>query len=165
MGGRIAQTLAADRPDLVDRLVLACTSPGGEHATERSTDVRRQLGDPDPERRHGALRELFYTPAWTGDSHLLGDPTMSAAEARAHLRASDGHDAWDQLPRVSAPTLVLHGTEDLMVPAANAFAIAGRIPGARLHLVPGGRHGFFEEYASQVTPLVAHFLGEATVRT
>jgi pimeloyl-ACP methyl ester carboxylesterase len=43
MGGRVAQFLAARHPSLVARLVLACTSPGGEHAHERSAEVRRRL--------------------------------------------------------------------------------------------------------------------------
>ncbi|HEX8970480.1 alpha/beta hydrolase [Oryzihumus sp.] len=160
MGGRVAQVLAGTRPQLVDRLVLACTSPGGRHARERSTDVRRQLAVPDADRRR-ALHRLFYTDAWPHspeDSHLLGDPTMTADEARAHLHASARHDAWEVLPRVTAPTLVLHGTDDLMVPADNAALIASRIAGATVHLHPGGRHGFFEEHADEVVPLVRAFL-------
>jgi pimeloyl-ACP methyl ester carboxylesterase len=158
MGGRVAQHLAAAHPELVDRLVLACTSPGGPHARERTAAVRLQLGDPDPDTRRRALRRLFYTDAWTRDSHLLGDPTMSPAESRAHLRASARHDAWEALPRIAAPTLVLHGTDDLMVPAENAPLLAGRIPGARLHLHDGGRHGFFDEFAEDLDPVLTGFL-------
>jgi pimeloyl-ACP methyl ester carboxylesterase len=62
------------------------------------------------------------------------------------------------LPRLAAPTLVLHGTDDLMSPVANAHLLLGRIPGARLHLVEGGRHGFFVEYRQQVDPVVQAFL-------
>ncbi|WP_127502721.1 alpha/beta fold hydrolase [Actinoplanes solisilvae] len=154
MGGRVAQHLAARHPSLVERLVLACTSPGGAHAVERSADIRRRLSTA----RIDTLRELFYTPAWTGESHLFGDPTMTPAESRAHLRASNRHDAWDVLPQIKAPTLVLHGTDDLMVPAANAPLLAARIPGATLHLHEGGRHGFFDEFAFELTPLIDDFL-------
>jgi pimeloyl-ACP methyl ester carboxylesterase len=153
MGGRVAQFLAARHPALVDRLVLACTSPGGRHAVERSADVRRRLASARVE----TLRELFYTDAWTGHSHLFGDPTMTPAESRAHLRASNRHDAWDVLPLIEAPTLVLHGTDDLMVPAANAPLLAARIPHAALHLHEGGRHGFFDEFAFELTPLLDDF--------
>jgi pimeloyl-ACP methyl ester carboxylesterase len=161
MGGRVAQLLAADHPQLVRRLVLACTSPGGPHAQERSAGVRRSLADPDLSRRLSALHRLFYTDAWphgVEESNLLGDPTMTAAESRAHLRVSARHDAWDALPRITAPTLVLHGTDDLMVPTANAPLLAQRIPDAGLHLVEGGRHGFFEEYRPEVVPLIRQFL-------
>lgn len=161
MGGRVAQQLAARHPDRVDRLVLACTSPGGPHAHERTADVRRALADPDPAHRRQTLRELFYTDAWPHrpeDSRLFGDRTMTAEETRAHLRVSARHDAWDLLPTITAPTLVLHGTDDRMVPTANAPLTAERVPAARLHLVEGGRHGFFEEQATEVTPLVRRFL-------
>lgn len=161
MGGRVAQLLAATRPDLVDRLVLACTSPGGRHAREGGPEVRRALAVADPERRRETLHRLFYTPAWPHGpelSSLLGDPTMSRDEARAHLRASAGHDAWEVLPTVAAPTLVLHGMDDLMVPAVNASLIAERVPGAVLELHPGGGHGFFEEFAEHVAARVLAFL-------
>lgn len=161
MGGRVAQVLAARHPHLVDRLVLACTSPGGRHAHERDAAVRRSLADPDPAARRRVLRDLFYTDAWPHrpeDSVLFGDRRMSAEETRAHLRASGKHDAWDLLPDIAAPTLVLHGTDDVMVPTANAPLLAERIPGARLHLHEGGRHGFFEEFATEVTPLIRDFL-------
>ncbi|MEI5672081.1 MULTISPECIES: alpha/beta fold hydrolase [unclassified Nocardioides] len=161
MGGRVAQVLAGEHPELVDRLVLACTSPGGAHAHERDAAVRRELAHPDAAHRRAVLRDLFYTDAWPHrpeDSVLFGDRAMSADETRAHLRASARHDAWDLLPRITAPTLVLHGTDDRMVPTANAPLLAERIPGALLHLHEGGRHGFFEESATDITPLVREFL-------
>jgi pimeloyl-ACP methyl ester carboxylesterase len=155
MGGRVAQHLAANHPRLVERLVLACTSPGGEHAHERTAEVRRRLASGGAA---ATLRELFYTDAWTGHSHLFGDATMTGEESRAHLRASNRHDAWDVLPLIEAPTLVLHGTDDLMVPSANAPLLTGRIPGAVMHLHEGGRHGFFDEFAADVVPVIDDFL-------
>jgi pimeloyl-ACP methyl ester carboxylesterase len=161
MGGRVAQCLAANHPEVVERSVLACTSPGGPHAQERDAKVRRALGDPDPMRRMATLQQLFYTDRWPEPpehSHLFGDPTMTGEETQAHLRASARHDAWDRLTQIGTPTLVLHGTDDLMSPVRNAHLLAGRIPEARLHLVKGGRHGFFEEYRSEVVPIVRSFL-------
>ncbi|WP_307872559.1 alpha/beta fold hydrolase [Paractinoplanes ovalisporus] len=156
MGGRVAQFLAARHPDLVERLVLACTSPGGPHAVERTAEVRRKLADDGL--RGQTLRELFYTDGWTGTSHLFGDPTMTLDESRGHLRASNRHDAWDVLPLIQAPTLVLHGSDDLMVPTANAPLLARRIPGASLHLHHGGRHGFFDEFEGEIAPVLDSFL-------
>ena len=161
-GGRVAQMLAIAHPETVDRLALACTSPGGSHAQERSAEVRRALAVPDPDQRRRTLHQLFYTDAWPyppGHSNLLGDPTMTTAESRAHLRASATHDAWDRLPSIAAPTLVLHGTDDLMVPAHNAELIATRIPEHDpCTCSEHGRHGFFEEFADTVTPAVMSFL-------
>ncbi|MGW3204841.1 alpha/beta fold hydrolase [Streptomyces sp. NPDC001135] len=163
MGGRVAQWLALDQPHRVRSLVLGCTSPGGPHAVERDDTVRRALAAPDPAARRAALLDLMYTPAWRaahpGPYRTLGDPAMPAFARRRHLAASDGHDTWDVLPRLSCPTLVVHGTDDLLNPTANAALLARRIPGARLELLRGARHAYFEEFRSVAGPLVSDFIG------
>jgi pimeloyl-ACP methyl ester carboxylesterase len=162
MGGRVAQWLAADHPERIDRLVLGCTSPGAPHGLERGPEVRRALAQPDAQAARRALLDLMYTPGWLathhGPFHTLGDPTMPGHARRRHRQASAGHDAWEALPRITAPTLVVHGTDDRFNPTANAPLLAERIPGARLHLVPGARHAYFEEFAAVATPPVLEFL-------
>lgn len=164
MGGRVAQWIAADHPERVDRLVLGCTSPGGRQSIERSPEVRRALGQPDAKAAHRALLELMYTPGWLaghhGPFHTLGDPSMPAHARRRHLHASARHNAWDALPRITAPTLVVHGTDDVFNPTANAPLLTERIPNARMHLIPGARHAYFEEFADIATPLILAFLAE-----
>jgi pimeloyl-ACP methyl ester carboxylesterase len=165
MGGRVAQRLAADHPHRVHALVLGCTSPGGRHGVERGADVRRALAQPEPTAARQALLELMYTPAWLaahpGPYTTLGDTGMPPYARRRHLRASDRHDAWDLLPGISAPTLVVHGTDDLLNPTANAHLLVDRIPGARLRLIPGARHAYFEEFRTVASPLVLDFLNQA----
>ncbi|WAL64529.1 alpha/beta fold hydrolase [Amycolatopsis cynarae] len=162
MGGRVAQWLAAAHPDRVGRLVLGCTSPGAPHGVERSAEVRRSLAQRDVAAARRALLELMYSPAWLethpGPYRTLGDPEMPPYARRRHLAASAGHDGWDVLPEITAPTLVVHGTDDVFNPAANAPLLAGRIPGARLELIPGARHAYFEEYREVAGPLVLDFL-------
>lgn len=165
MGGRTAQHLAASAPERVRALMLACTSPGGDHAVERSNELRARLGRADAATHLQMLFELFYTPAWEGtaqSSTLLGDPSMTGPERAAHLKVSDRHDAWDVLPNITAPTLVMHGTDDEMAPVVNAERIADRIPGAQLRLWEGTRHGFFSERADEVTAEILRFLDAVT---
>ncbi|GAA0394379.1 alpha/beta fold hydrolase [Streptomyces luteireticuli] len=162
MGGRVAQWVAADRPDRVRRLVLGCTTPGGRHAVAPDPAVLRSLATPDPDGARRALLDLMYTPSWLaahpGPHHTLGDPHMSARARGRHLAASRGHDAWDALPGITAPTLVLHGTDDVFNPAENAPLLADRIPGARLHMIPGARHAYFDEFRAVAGPLVLDFV-------
>lgn len=162
MGGRVAQWIAVDHPHRVRRLVLGCTSPGGTHAVERSTEVRRALAAPDPAAARRALLDLMYSPEWLarhpGPYWTLGDPTMPRHARHQHLLASNGHDAWDTLPAITAPTLVLHGDRDELNPTANAPLLADRIPGARLHLVAGARHAYFEECRDEAGQAVRKFL-------
>ena len=54
-------------------------------------------------------------------------------------------DAFDRLPQIAVPTLVLHGTEDRVTARGNAELLAGRIPGAELQLLEGAGHVFWWE--------------------
>ncbi|MEU5196458.1 alpha/beta fold hydrolase [Streptomyces scabiei] len=164
MGGRVAQWVAARHPDRVRRLVLGCTSPGGPHAVERDRSVRQALAQPDPEAARQALTDLMYSPAWRathpGPYTTLGDPGMPPHARHGHLVASNGHDAWEALSLIAAPTLILHGDQDLLTPPDNLPLLAARIPDARTHLFPGARHAYFEECRTEAGPLVEAFLGE-----
>jgi pimeloyl-ACP methyl ester carboxylesterase len=104
----------------------------------------------------------MYTPDWLathpGPYRTLGDRRMSPRARRGHLSASNLHDAWDVLPDITAPTLVVHGDADTFNPTANAPLLADRVPGARLVLVPGARHAYFEEFRDIASPLVLDFL-------
>lgn len=159
MGGRTAQWVAISAPDRVQRLVLGCTTPGGEHAVERSDDVRKVLAGPD---REAALEEMMYTPSWRaehpGPYKTLGDARMSARARHGHLAASNKHDAWDRLTEIIAPTLVLHGSDDQFAPVVNAQLLADRIPDARAHVFDGARHGYFDECRGEASPMATEFL-------
>lgn len=164
MGGRVAQWLPVDHPERVGALVLGCTSPGASHGIERSDAVRRSLARPGGAESRRALLELMYSPAWLaahpGPYRTIGDPGMPPHARRRHLAASDSHDSWAVLPSITAPTLVVHGTEDVFNPVANAPLLANRILGARLELISGARHAYFEEYRAVASPLVLDFLAE-----
>lgn len=165
MGGRIAQMLALDFPDRVAALVLGCTTPGGPKSVRRPREVGQSLARLRGREHTRYLFSLFYTPNWTVAprySKLLGDDTMTTQESAAHLRISAGHDAWERLPEVAAPTLIVHGDDDLMNPVENAGLLHERIPDSRIIICPGGRHGFFEEFAEAVTPEIIGFLHDVS---
>lgn len=162
MGGRVAQWVAADHSSRVRKLVLGCTSPGSRHGVERSPEVRRALASRDRAAAGRTLVDLMYTPAHQrahpGPYHTTGDPDMPAHARRGHFLASRNHDSWDVLPRITAPTLVVHGADDVFNPVANAPLLADRIPGARVHVIPDARHAYFEEFRAVASPLVLDFL-------
>ena len=161
MGGRIAQWVAADHPDRIGALVLGCTTGGGAGAVPADPEVLRPL-TADAATAHATLIDLMVSPRWhaahPGPLPVLGDDTMTERARRAHRLASARHDAWDALPAVTAPTLVLHGTEDVFAPTENGVLLAGRIPGATLHLVEGARHAYFLERREESSTAVLGFL-------
>ena len=162
MGGRVAQLIAAHYPHRIRRLVLGCTSPGGPHSVERDNTVRRALANPDEAAARDALLAMMYSQEWLathpGPQTTLGDPTMPAHSRRGHLVASNQHNAWDLLPQITAPTLILHGSDDRLNPVANAPLLAERIPDARVHILPGARHAYFQEHRQTASELVLNFL-------
>lgn len=161
MGGRICQWLGIEHADRIGSLVLGCTTPGDRHGVARPAHVDAVLNAERTAKTYRALLELTYTPQWI-ERHpeLLTDPPPPIPEyARAlHYGASQGHDVWDLLPRIDRPVLVIHGSDDQINPTANAALLAERIPGARLHIVEGARHGYFDEFAAEATSVVLDFL-------
>ena len=163
MGGRIAQMVALDFPDRVEALILCCTTPGGPKSVKRPREVGQSLARLRGHEHTQYLFSLFYTPNWTVAprySKLLGDDTMSTQESAAHLRISAHHNAWDRLPQIGAPTFIIHGDEDRMNPVENAHLLHELISESDIRIVPGGRHGFFEEFAEAVNPDIIRFLNE-----
>ena len=165
MGGKVAQQLVLRHPSLVRTLILGCTSAGGPNALRMSKELGSLLADPTT--RTAALTDLMYSPAWTaahpGPYAARGEPATRQARI-GHRRASENHDTWDRLGAIAMPTLILHGSDDLMVPATNARLLAERIPGAEVRIITGGRHAFFEECREEASPAVLEFLAEMSVR-
>jgi pimeloyl-ACP methyl ester carboxylesterase len=74
--------------------------------------------------------------------------------------AGSRFDDTAEVGNISAPTLVIHGSEDRLVPPSNARALAEAIPGARLRILEGAGHLVFIERAEEVNREVLTFLGE-----
>src|SRR5512145_772762 len=170
LGGMIAQELALRHPERVERLVLACTSPGGAVAARPSDEalsafIRAPEGAPEEELRRTI--PFLYTERFAREhpgeidafvARRLQHPTSPEGHA-SQLAAAIGHAAGDRLSAVRAATLVVTGTEDRLIPPVNSERIAQRIPGAKLVLLPGAPHRLFAECAEAFNREVLAFLG------
>jgi pimeloyl-ACP methyl ester carboxylesterase len=83
---------------------------------------------------------------------------MAPEAITAHTLAAGGHDTYDRLPSITAPTLVLNGADDPILPAENARILAERIPGAELILVEGARTEYKDEKQEEADAAVLDFL-------
>lgn len=169
LGGFVAQELALQRPDLVDRLVLVCTSYGGRGPESMSPRALADMigwGSFSPE---GALRRGLETA--TSDSYRAEHPeefekiirwrTADAPSVAAHYEQAKAGASFDlsrDVEHITSPTLVVHGAEDRYVPAANAAALAGAIDGAKLRVLDGAGHLVFIERFADVNREVVTFL-------
>jgi 3-oxoadipate enol-lactonase len=151
MGGMIAQELALRHPERVRALVLGATTAGGPKQTLPETEVldflRRRPALPAEEAVWASV-PYVYSRA-TREEHavriaedvvqrLRFPPTRDGYLAQAG--AARWHDTNGRLGSIRAPTLVLHGTEDQIVPRANGERLVESIPNAHLEILEDAGH-------------------------
>jgi len=170
MGGFVAQTLAATAPERVRRLVLLSTDAGGPRAVAAKPDVWKALVDQSGTPREQATRLLgllfpaglaatidaqFGDAVATARASLL--PGTLAAQASAMTRWH-AEPADERLQAISAPVLIAAGTDDQVIPPANAQLLAGALPGSRLALFDGGGHAFMAQEPENLAELITQWL-------
>jgi 3-oxoadipate enol-lactonase len=163
LGGMVGQELAIRHPERVDALVLVCTTPGGDLAHPFPEPTQRLLAElPQMDPRAGLERAVRNALSEDAPQELVDrivgyrvaappDPVGWQAQAGA----AGAHDAGDRLDRIDAPTLVVHGTADVVVDPRNAAVLGERIPDAAVVLLDGlGHLLFWEDPAGFLEPVV-----------
>jgi len=166
MGGFIAQDLALRYPEKVDRLVLVSTSAGGPDHVPMSMEALSLLLQEEGEPRDLYRRKLSlaFTPSFLQSPEVerlidvrLQNPQPRAAYL-AQVRAGTHFNLSDKVKNIGAKTLIAAGTEDLLVPVANARNLHEKLPGSQLILYPELGHQFFVESAEKFNRDVISFL-------
>ena len=164
LGGMIAQELAVAAPDRVDKLVLCCTTPGGAATVpmpQVTVDLLAEAATLAPE---VALRR-FVENALATDApaelvqeifdRRVANP-LDPAGWQAQAAAGIGFQGVDGA--ITAPTLLVTGTEDNVVDPRNADVLAERIPGAEVERLEGTGHLFFWEQPDAFVRILREFL-------
>lgn len=151
MGGILAQILAVRTPERVQSLTLACTAC--RHLPWRRELLARWaaqaeaegMGSFAKENAHWlvgprSLRRAWPVAAFVAPLVLNVPPHGFVAQIAAILATDDAMA--DELAAVTAPTLVLVGSQDVLTPRGDSEELAERIPGAELVVVRGGAHLF-----------------------
>ena len=170
MGGFIAQALALQYPERVDKLILLSTDSGGIEADLASAAVWSKLIDTSGTPHEQARRLLFLLfPNDVVESFYRKFGDIIAA-ARAQLspevlkRQAVAMDAWhssgvaNQLRQIRGPVLIATGTEDIVIPPSNALKLVNTIPGAWLAQFPRSGHAFIAQYPQAAAELINNFL-------
>lgn len=169
LGGFVAQELALERPDLVDRLVLVCTSYGGVGPEPISFQaLGRMLGWGSLSQESAVRRSLetvtseVYRAKRPEEFELilrwrLADPS-SLSDYSQQVMAGARFDASHTVGDISSPTLIIHGADDRYIPLTNADALAEAIPDAHLRVLNDARHLVFIERADEVNEEIISFL-------
>jgi len=154
MGGMIAQTLAAEHPQAVRSLVSIMSNTGSRWRGQPAFGIYRYLLRAAPADREGFIEHMTRVYAAIGSQGLPQDTERvrdiaARSYDRGHDPAASGRqlgaivasgNRTAQLRRVSAPTLVIHGTTDRMVRPSGGRATARAIPGAKLMMIEGMGH-------------------------
>lgn len=165
MGGMVAQELTLKHAELVRTLTLGCTYCGGEGSALAAEAVFSKLAEAmasgDRERALRAAWEVNVSAQMADDEqayaafHALAmRRAVAVAVIMQQMQACAAHDTNARLAQLELPTLVIHGTEDQMLPVQNAELIASRIPGARLEIFEDVGHLFFVERPERSAELV-----------
>lgn len=175
MGGMISQLVATQHADRVDRLVLLSTHFGGRDVVEPTP---KAMGLFDPEQMFTRGRDAEAIMRFTMDiltakgfverhpealslmvKNVRAEPTSPLA-FMSQMQAIIGSDRGDIVRDIQKRTLVVHGTEDELVPVGNGHLLHERIRGSRLEILQGVGHMPMLEAPQKLAEIVLRFLAE-----
>jgi pimeloyl-ACP methyl ester carboxylesterase len=175
MGGYVAQQITVDRPELVRRLILVGTGPrGGEGMAQLAPDTAPLFGKVN-EPQDLMWLPIFFSPSEAsqaaGRRYLerirarredrdvqVSEATVAAHSAAAREWGAAAPDSFDYLKRIDQPTLVVNGSNDIVVPTVNSYLLQQNLPNAELILFPDSNHGSHFQFTEQFNRYATDFL-------
>ena len=172
MASFIAQQLTIVHPERVNRLILYGASCGGQEGIPQRPEVTRTISDFVNNRSQNAdaFLSITFPPEWirTHSNYIETIPKPSEIILYTTLvKQFNAVEEWlsrnwtgvcNQLQNISTPTLIVTGTEDVAVPAANSLILVEKIPGAWLVQITGAGHGLMYQYPAQFSKIIKTFL-------
>lgn len=165
MGGYIAQEFALNYPELTDKLVLLSTSCGGSESippSDEAVSMLQNMGD------HKVLLKVLFPDDWT-----LAHPEVAARFTDSSNQETTGDQrgisdqytavgSWsgtfDRLKSIELDTLIIAGTDDIIVPEENSLILAEAIEGSWLARLKDGGHGAIYQFPERIANLLIAFL-------
>jgi pimeloyl-ACP methyl ester carboxylesterase len=176
MGTFIAQELTLLHPEKVNRLILYGASCGGKENIPQSPNVTKILSDFAYNRPQPVAKVLSVTfpQSWIksyansisipqSKEIVLPDTKKQQFNIVENWFATNWSGVCNQLSKVTIPTLVVTGTEDVAVPAANSLIIVQKIPGAWLVQIKEAAHGLMYQYPEKLSTVLQTFLTTTTI--
>jgi pimeloyl-ACP methyl ester carboxylesterase len=175
MGGYVAQQIVVDRPELVRRLILVGTGPrGGDGMAQLAPDTAPLFGkaydpqdlmwlpiffSPSQASQAAGRRFLERIRARTEDRDApVSDATVAAHSAAARAWGAATRGSFDYLKGISHPTLVVNGSNDIVVPTINSYILQQNLPNAELILFPDSNHGSHFQFTQSFNVYLTEFV-------
>lgn len=171
-GGFVAQEFAIAHPQMTRSLILCCTSFGGAGhllpsiSTMQALAAIEGLNTEERTRRNllAAFSTEFISECPEEIEQVIKLRLQNPVTDRTHfaqLQAAASFDAAARVSKIKAPTLLLTGDEDTIVPPGNSRNLASQIPHSKLAIIEGGSHMFFIEQPEKFNRAVLEFLEAA----
>jgi pimeloyl-ACP methyl ester carboxylesterase len=173
MGGMVAQELTLRYPQRLDRLILGCTTFDGQRAAIASLPAYSRLLTASNLPQEETIRRrwrIMLSPQFTSarpdvldelTEQALAYPTPEFTAVRQAM-AIQWFDSSSRLSRIAAPTLVVTGSADALIPSHHSHLLAQRIPDSTLEVLQGAGHGFFWERPGHLVDLLTAFCKAST---
>jgi pimeloyl-ACP methyl ester carboxylesterase len=172
MGGFVAQALALDEPDLVRKVVLLGTGPGGNPENDPPTDIVFDIAL-KPDYEFDDFRYLFFAPGREQETQrslerfgrrtadrepVVGSQLMQimAGLVLAFMNGETKH--FERLADLRQPSLIVAGDTDPFFPMKNQWLLFRELPDAQLAVYPNAGHGPHQQHPEEVAAQVARFL-------
>lgn len=174
VGGFVAQLVALDRPDLVRKLIVAGSGPGGVPGTP---DLEQRVVEymTAPETSEEGFLYLFF--GFSDEAVRLGKESLARLETRLEKSKADvpaeqwskqlqaiqrwaggTGSSWSRLEELKLPVLVANGSHDVMVDSGNSFAMAQKLSDARTVFYSDAGHAFLFQFPEEFGEVVHDFL-------
>jgi pimeloyl-ACP methyl ester carboxylesterase len=168
-GGFVAQEFALGYPAMTRSLILCCTSFGGPNHVIPPVETLAAMASTKGLNTEDRVREnllLAFSPAYLHEHPQEIERVCALRAANVvpesvylqQLQAAMQFCAEDRLANIAAPTLIVTGDADTIVPPQNSRNLAAKMPRAKLVTVSGGSHTFFIEQADEFNNIVTEFI-------
>ena len=171
MGGMIAQEIALNYPKHLKNLILGCTSCGGPKAVQMTPDTVAFMYDPERANQTEEEKARNTVPWLCSRDFIDNNPAVFRRfigifteyptpphSLVCQMNVLMTFDSYDRLPQIAAPTLVICGARDRLIPSENSRILASRIPGAELSVIENAEHAFITDSADESARIMLQFL-------
>ncbi len=165
-GGEIVLQMAVQSSTALGGVVSVAGDPGSPHFSG-DPDVMTTIANATPQEMlammfpadQKAALQAFVADLMSRPQDFPSPEVLAAQDAAWKAWLAGG--IWDDLPDVTARVLLMNGADDELVPAANARAMAARIPGAQLQIIPDAGHAVLLQEPAHCAQVIRSFLGAA----